>query len=77
LTQNISLIMYWSQLNSFLLRMRLLFKNKYLSFIWTIRPYTSKNRHSKNCTNAGHSRSSSGPFIGFYSVGLFLFEYIK
>jgi hypothetical protein len=42
LTQNISFIMCWPQLNSFLFRMRLLFKNKYFSFIWTIRSYTSQ-----------------------------------
>jgi hypothetical protein len=31
-----------TQLNNFLLRMRLLFKNKQLSSIWTIRSYTGQ-----------------------------------
>jgi hypothetical protein len=68
--QDTLLIMFWPQLQSFLLCIRLWVKSKNLSFIWTIRRHISQKQPFKNCVNTGQTRSSSILLTGFGSARL-------
>jgi hypothetical protein len=75
--QDTLLIMFWSQSQSFLLCIRLWVKSKNCHSYGQFADEQVNSHHSKNCVNAGQTRSSSVLLTGSGSIILFLFGYIK